>query len=95
MKTANVILKELIKEKNFQNVDAFAKQAQIPYRTIARMLKSEYDFWHTTAHNLYKVCKTLDVPVEIFFEEDGLVMRLTPDEAKLIQEYRNTYKKDG
>lgn len=82
-------LKSAITDAGYASVIDFAKNAEIPYTTVRRMLSSDKDFWGTSAHNLFRVCQCLNLSIDFFSDEIPREMHLRdPKEMQIITKYR-------
>ena len=82
-------LKSAITDAGYATVSDFAKNAGIPYTTVRRMLSSDEDFGGTSAQNLFKVCKCLNLSIDFFSDEIPKSMHLRdPKEIQIITKYR-------
>ena len=87
---------------NAKSIMAFAKQINIPYTTIKGMLTRGVD--GASVQTIIKVCNGLDISIDYLMEckfngstnssplSKTEVMELTPDEHKLLEDYRSLNK---
>lgn len=88
--TASEKAKLAIRNADYKTIKEFAKTANIPYQTMARILSSDDAFWNTSAKNIFEICMSLDLSIDYFFEDlsifnDKMVLTSKKKEMQLIK----------
>lgn len=78
-------IKELITGTGMSS-EAFANECGIPYTTLRSMLERGIE--NASVNNVIKVCKNLDICVEILYEECDSP-KLTKEEKNLLDNYNS------